>query len=75
MKLTPATRISNNTTKSDLEWGVGTAFILACIPAGSLGIPPAILALELALELAGPVTGKGCLAAWTAASGEDVPEE
>ena len=61
-----------------MVWGGSTAFILACIPAGSLGIPPAILALELALELPGldtPVTGTGCLAAWTAASGEDAPEE
>ena len=37
-----------------------------------------MLALELALELPGldtAVTGTGSLAAWTAASGEDPPEE
>ena len=54
-----------------------TAFILACIPAGSLGIPPGILPVELTLGLTGgrAVAGPPVLAACTAANGLAVPEE
>ena len=54
-----------------------TAFILACIPAGSLGTPPGILAPELPLELPGPVGPESppVRAACTTARGDAAPED